>query len=140
MMIRALFLLLVWVLCLPLFGGGAVKVIANAANDRESISKQELKAIFLGEQIHWKDGSKIKIADNLDKEAADEFYRTFVGKKVSRVKKIWIKKMLRGKMNPPESFKDSSALLTYVSAGKYCIGFVTGETAPDGVKVLKVVD
>lgn len=119
---------------------GDIFIIANASNRVETISKSEIKEIFLGEKIHWKNGSKIKIADNLNKTAAEEFYRTYIGKTVSRIKKIWIKKMLRGKMSPPESFKDADELLTFVSSKKHCIGFVSGIKIPKGVKVLKVVD
>lgn len=117
-----------------------IQVIANASNQVDTISKSEIKQIFLGEKVNWKDGSKIKIADNLDKETAREFYSLYLGKEASRIKKIWIKKMLRGTMSPPESFKDIHELLAFISSKKQCIGFVANGKIPHGVKVLKVID
>ncbi len=88
----------------------------------------------------WKDGSKIKIVDNLDKKTAENFYSKYVGKKTARIKQIWIKKMLRGKMSPPESLKYNDDIVDYVSNKKHCIGFVSADKIPEGVKVLKVTE
>ncbi|MCP4146988.1 MAG: hypothetical protein GY757_04480 [bacterium] len=119
---------------------GDVYIISNSSTRINSISKKELKQIFLGEMNRWKDGSKIKIVDNLDKKTAENFYSKYVGKKTARIKQIWIKKMLRGKMSPPESLKYNDDIVDYVSNKKHCIGFVSGKKAPKGVKVLKVTE
>lgn len=138
---QSLVLIVLFLFTLPTFlSGGEVVVIANASNGVDTISKQDIKEIFLGEKILWKDGSKIKIADNLDKTTAKEFYSIYTGKESSRIKKIWIKKMLRGKMSPPESFKNIDELLDFVSNKKYCIGFISPTKLPNGIKILKVVE
>ncbi len=102
-----------------------VYVIANASNPLKNISKNELRAIFLGEQTIWKDGSKIKIVDNLNKKVAEEFYSVCLGKKAEQIKKIWINLMLLGKMRPPESFRDQDELIEYVGSVKEAIAFVS---------------
>ncbi len=133
-------IILISLLCSTPRLGADVYVITNSANQLQSISKTEIKKIFLGERIHWADGTKIKIADNLGKEISKEFYKTYIGKDSQRIKNIWIKKMLRGSMSPPEAFKNSDELLTFVSEKKSCIGFVANKKLPKGVKVLKVTD
>jgi ABC-type phosphate transport system substrate-binding protein len=102
-----------------------VYIIANASNPLKAISKNELKAIFLGEETFWKDGSKIKIVDNLNKKVAEEFYSGYLGRKAEQIKKVWINLMLLGKMRPPESFRDQDELIDYVSSIKEAIAFVS---------------
>ncbi|MCP4216115.1 MAG: hypothetical protein GY765_15805 [bacterium] len=119
---------------------GEVFVVTHHSHKGDSISKKELRLIFLGEKTRWEDGSRIKIAESLNKKTASRFYGTYVGKEVSRIKKIWIKKMLRGEMSPPESFKDQQELVEFIAGQKYCIGFVEGKKDLKGVKILKVKD
>ncbi len=136
---RVLILLMTGFLMGP-FLQGEIMVITSVSNRTDTISKEEVKAIFLGEKVSWKDGSRIKIADNLDKSAAREFYTLYVGKESSRIKRIWIKKMLRGKMSPPESFKNQEELVDFVANRKQSIGFISGGEVPAGVKALKVIE
>jgi len=102
-----------------------IYIITNASNPLKNITKDELRAIFLGEKTIWKGGEKIKLVDNLNKKVAEEFYSGCLGKKVEQIKKVWINQMVLGKMRPPESFKDQDELIEFVGSSKEAIAFVT---------------
>lgn len=137
---RIKIILLILVFLTPYVCEGKIIIIIHPSSPRETITKQEIRNIFLGEKYNWEDGSRIKIADNLDKHTAELFYAQFVGKEISYVKKNWIRKMLHGSMIPPESFGSNQELIDFVAAQKKAIGFVSEENVPTGVKELRIVN
>lgn len=115
-------------------------LITNAANPDSPVDNAQIKQIFLGQKTRWQDGSKIQLVDNLNKKAAKKFYKETTGRELSRIKKDWIAKMLQGKMNPPESFRDEDELIEYIARNKHAIGFVTNPQSHKKIKILQSFD
>ena len=115
-----------------------ILIVANKSVPAESLEKAELKDIFLGDTIKWKDKSKISIVVQKNGNAHSEFVKEITRKSASQFRNYWKKMVFTGKGSSPKSFDKSADLLAYVAATKGAIGYVAAETQPKGVKVIKI--
>jgi ABC-type phosphate transport system substrate-binding protein len=67
------------------------------------------------------------------------FYK-YLGKSSSRMKSIWLKRMLSGEGDPPQAFKSEEELLQKVMLTPGAVGFVATEKVNEQVKVLVVIE
>ena len=117
-----------------------VAVIANLSVPVDQIEKNELENFYTGDIRKWSDGEPVVVFDLKPKgEVKDTFYN-FLGKSTSRMKSIWMKNMLSGEGEPPESLKSEEELLKKVAATPGAIGFISQAKVTDEVKVLIVID
>ena len=80
-----------------------VAVIAHKSVSEDTLSKSQLMSFFECDVVKWSDGSLVVVVDLKARgEVRDTFYH-FLGKRPSRMKSIWLKKMLSGEGDPPES-------------------------------------
>jgi hypothetical protein len=87
----------------------------------------------------WPDGQVVAVFDLKSRgEVRKKFYK-FLGKSSSRMKSIWLKKMLSGEGEPPAAMESEEKLLEMVASTEGGIGFVSEEKVGDKVKVLLVI-
>ena len=116
-----------------------VAVIANKSVPLEEISESELLDIYSGDIRWWENGDPVVVFDLEQKtEVKSEFYN-FLGKSTSRMKSIWLKKMLSGEGEPPEALKSEEEMLKIVSETVGAIGFISRNRVLPEVKVLALV-
>ena len=116
-----------------------VAVIANKSVPLEEISESILLDIYSGDIRWWENGDPVVVFDLEQKtEVKTEFYN-FLGKSTSRMKSIWLKKMLSGEGEPPEALKSEEEMLKIVSETVGAIGFISRNRVLPEVKVLALV-
>lgn len=74
-----------------------VAVITNKSVKLDEISKTELLDCYTGDAIKWNDGQKVVVFDLKIKSEIKEIFYKYLGKSPSRMKSIWMKRMLSGK-------------------------------------------
>jgi len=117
-----------------------VAVIAHKSVPLDTIKKSELLNFFTGDVSFWSDGKPIIIFDLKSKgEMKDTFYH-FLGISSSRIKSIWMKRMLSGDADPPEFLKSEEDMLKKVAATAGAIGFVSQSKVSGEVKVLILIE
>jgi ABC-type phosphate transport system substrate-binding protein len=113
-----------------------VVVIANEDVPINTITKTELLDIYTLEIGLWDNGQDITIFDLKPKgEVKDTFYN-YLDKSTSRMKSIWMKKMLSRGDDPPESLKSEEIILKKVSSTTGAIGFISKSKVNEEVKIL----
>ena len=114
----------------------AVAVIAHPSVPVDALKKSELLDFYLFDIVKWPDQQPVVVLDLKPKgETRDAFYQ-FLGKRPSRMKSIWLKKVLSGEGDPPEAMPSEEDLVTKVASTKGAIGFARAANLNGQVKIL----
>lgn len=116
-------------------------VIVNKDVKNSTLTKSELKNIFLGRMSMWEGNVKIKpsyLKDGI--EGASAFYDGVVAMPPAKFKKIWVKLIFSGYGVEPKSTNSLEEIKKYVAAtsGAIAVIPVTKPEATDEFKILSV--
>ena len=113
-----------------------VAVIAHPSVPVDALKKSELLDFYLFDKVKWPDQQPVVVLDLKPKgETRDTFYQ-YLGKRPSRMKSIWLKKVLSGEGDPPEAMPSEADLVARVASTKGAIGFAGAANVNGRVKVL----
>jgi ABC-type phosphate transport system substrate-binding protein len=113
---------------------GEVVVICNKSVPADSLSKDEIKKIYLGKKTAWDNGQKINFVTLKAKEVHDLFLKEIINKTATQFKTYWKKMVFTGKGTIPKDFDTEANLIAYVAATEGAIGYISSGTKADGVK------
>ncbi|HJP29240.1 MAG TPA: hypothetical protein QGF95_01655 [Candidatus Latescibacteria bacterium] len=133
--------LILLALSLPCPVGAQVElvVIVHPSVKLDTLSKGELLDYYTGDTQCWPDGEAVVVKDLGEKgDVRDGFYR-FLGKRPSRMKSIWLRMMLSGEGEPPESLDSEESMLAAVARTPGALGFVGRTHVTDQVRVLMLI-
>jgi ABC-type phosphate transport system substrate-binding protein len=128
--------------CLALHAqeGVRYKVVVNASNPVQTISKEKLSQIFLKKITNWDDGEKIFPVDMLEESKVRlNFSSTIHERPISKIKAYWKKQIFTEKSVPPPQMMDEEDILTFVASDPGAIGYVSGSTRVQGHAVKVVI-
>lgn len=122
--------------------GADFKVIVNAGNPVDSITKSDLSKMFLKKTESWPSGQAIIPVDLApDSPVRESFSEDVHGRKVASVKSYWQRQIFSGKAVPPVEYKSEVNVITFVAGNPGAVGYVADKTQLDyRVKVLEVKD
>jgi ABC-type phosphate transport system substrate-binding protein len=124
-------------ICVQLPAFGQVAVIAHKAVPVDTINKSELLDFYTYDIKKWENNSPVVIIDLKPKSQAKTDFYKFLGKSISRMKSIWLKKMLSGEGDPPESVQSEDEVVQKVASTPGALGFARAEKVVTGkIKVL----
>lgn len=116
-----------------------VAVIANKNVPLDSLSKTQLRDFYSCEMKLWEKGLPVAVVDlKLPGEAKEAFYK-FLGMTASRMKSLWLKKMLMGEGGEPLAVKSEEEMLKKVASTAGALGFVSLSKVTAEVKTLLVI-
>ncbi|MCK6621739.1 MAG: hypothetical protein HUU32_05430 [Calditrichaceae bacterium] len=135
-------LLFTFLICLSLgdMAAAQVVVIAHPLVKQENISQAELLDFYSREIRLWDNGEPVVVFDLKPKSEVKETFYKYLGKSISRMKSIWMKKMLSGEGDPPEALETEEAVVKKVAATPGSVGFVSQSKVTEKVKVLIVIE
>lgn len=117
-----------------------IAVIANKSVPVNQLSKTQLLDIYSGEIRTWQNGSPIFVFDlTIENNIRDNFYK-LIGRSSSRMKSIWMKKLLSGEGDPPKEFNSQDELIKKIASTKGAIGFVAIDKVTNNVKIIKIIE
>jgi len=117
-----------------------VAVIAHPSVQVEDFDKALLFDIYKGDVRTWDDDTKIKVWDLSEcGEIRESFYK-FLGKRRSRMKSIWMRKLLTGEGEPPDEASSQEEMIEKIIATPGSIGYIDMELVDEQVKLLLVID
>jgi len=124
-----------WSLC----SFGQVAVIANKDVPADTITKSELIDMYTLEIGLWDSGRNIVVFDLKPKgEVKDTFYN-YLGKSTSRMKSIWMKKLLSSGDDPPPAIESESLMLEKIKKTSGAIGYISSAMVDEEVKILVTI-
>ncbi len=116
-----------------------VAVIANKNVPMDSLSKTQLLDYYSCELKQWSKGVPVAVVDlKLASETKEAFYR-FLGMTASRMKSLWLKKMLMGENAEPLAVKTEEEMLQKVASTSGALGFVSLSKLTPAVKTLLII-
>ncbi len=123
----------------PVFAGGVVVVAANSGVG--SLSKAQVKSIFLGKKKRLPDGTR---AVPVNQPEGSPLYSAFnekvLGKSDAKIKQYWSARMFSGKGNPPKVAKNDAEVIEHVTSQPGGIGYIDAASADERVKVVHQFD
>ncbi|MDJ0839850.1 MAG: substrate-binding domain-containing protein [Acidobacteriota bacterium] len=116
------------------------RIVVHPDNPGATITKKELKNIFLKRMAKWPHGEPIIPVDlSLDSSVRKAFTRDIHKRSTTSINAYWQKRLFSGKGVPPSTFREETAVLDYVKNNPGAIGYISGAGDAEGVKILKVI-
>lgn len=114
-----------------------VVVVVNNSMGTDSVSAEDITAIFLGKKSTWDSGEPVVFAIFDDAEAQSTFMKEYLQKNPSQFKNYWKKIVFTGKGRMPKYLKSESEVQEFVNAYPGGISFLPA-ASQKAVKVLNV--
>ncbi len=112
-----------------------VTVITHPSVSDKSISKSDLKKIYLGTKIKWGNKKKIHFVTLKSGDGHKSLLKAYINKTPSQFKNYWKKRVFTGKGKMPKSFKSDKEMIAYVAKTPGAIGYISTASAADAKKV-----
>lgn len=118
-----------------------IAVIVKAGWADSSLSKKQLKRIYLGRLTKWPSGSMVMPIDYKEGGAIREtFYSKVVKTNPRQLKAYWTKRVFAGKGAPPQVVANEHATKVWVVQNPGAVGYISKSLVDDTVKVVSIID
>lgn len=112
----------------------AVSVISHSDSTPVQISKQQLKAIYMGQKTQWSNGLSVKIfVLNNRNKTHQKFVQDLLGMYPYQFNRRWQKLAFSGFAVKPTEVNSYQEMLNIVASTPGSIGYVNKKTATQGV-------
>lgn len=138
-MIKGMLTILILLLAEVQTAPAQVAVIVHKKTPVDSLTQAELFDYFSCEVKTWSNKTPVVVFDLKPQSEIKEMFYEFLGKSASRMKSIWMKKMLMGEGDPPQALLSEEEVLKKVAATPGAIGFVSKARVHDGVKIVLMI-
>ena len=113
-------------------------IITNKSVSDPNITKDDIKKIFLGKKIKWKDKTKVHFVLSKDKDLHEAFLKTYIKRNPKQFKAYWKNMVFTGKGKTPKSFDTTEELIEYVANTEGAIGYIDSGTTAVNVNTVPV--
>eukprot|EP00767_Chilomastix_cuspidata_P007817 gnl/Chilomastix_cuspidata/8673.p2 GENE.gnl/Chilomastix_cuspidata/8673~~gnl/Chilomastix_cuspidata/8673.p2 ORF type:complete len:142 (+),score=6.68 gnl/Chilomastix_cuspidata/8673:61-486(+) len=114
-----------------------ILVVVNKGVPESSLSKDELKRIYLGKMSRWNNGDKVNFC-LIKTDLLEDFTNQYLGYTAVNYFKYWKKLVFTGKGSMPPFYDKDENVVNFVANTKGAIGFVPSDSNTDSVKVINV--
>ncbi len=122
-----------------LFADSQDIIIIGNKSAADSITKGEIKEIFLGHKTRWENNENLSFVLFRDEKLYEAFLREYIGKTLSQYSSYWKMQVFNGTGRMPIFFKDKSDIMAFISETKGAISFVSsGNISEKNVKIIRV--
>jgi ABC-type phosphate transport system substrate-binding protein len=115
-------------------------IIAHKAVPADTLTQAQLLDYYTGDVKSWTDKIPVIVLDlKVQSETKDSFYK-LLGLTPSRMKSIWLKKLLLGEGEAPEALKSEEEVVKKVASTPGAIGYVNQSKANGEIKIIRIVE
>lgn len=115
-----------------------VVVIVNNNVPVDSLPREDIKKIFLGQKKMWKNNNEIHfVVQKNSSEVHHRFLEEYVGRTAFQYQNYWRKQLFTGRGKTPRSL-DNDKIIEFVLKNNGSISYVSSEANIDGVKKIIV--
>lgn len=127
----------IMVLCFSFgFAMADVVIIVNKNLPETSITKTDVKRIFLGRKQKWTNESPIRPVMLKGGPVHEKFLSDYIEKTLQAFSIFWKREIVSGTGLPPISFDSEAEVIHYVSTTNGAIGYISSDTPSTGVKII----
>jgi len=117
-----------------------VIIIANRNVPENTLSRKEIKEIFLGKRVQWGDHSRIHAATLRDAGIHKMFLKQYLEKSRAKWKRYWKRMIFTGRGMPPVSLGAEAEMLAYIAETESAVGYVlSGEIRDESEASVKII-
>lgn len=120
-------------------GSAQVAVIAHKSVPMTQIDRSALLDFYTFDVKEWSSGEPVVIKDLKPKTEVKSAFYDYLGKSTSRMKSIWLKMMLSGEGDPPETIQSEDEMVKKVASTRGALGFVSADKVNNDVKILLTI-
>ncbi|MEM6783999.1 MAG: hypothetical protein AAF624_09745 [Bacteroidota bacterium] len=122
-------------------GSRSVAVVVHPDVPEISLDRSDLLDLYLGDVRFWDDGTRVVLFDQRRTTDVKESFYDYLGRSISRMKSLWLRRRLAGEGDPPEALASDDAVLTQVAETPGAIGFVRADRARglEGIRVVRLL-
>ena len=120
----------------PSHSSKEVIFIVNSSVQIETISKDVIQQIFIGDKIAWSDTQDIELCILTKSDPLKLFLKTYIDMNSTKFKRHWKKILFTGMGTYPKFFDNEAELIQYVSKTDGAIGFIGALPEEVDVKVI----
>ncbi len=115
------------------------RLVVNAGNPATSVTRSEAGRMFLKKVVSWPNGWTVTAVDQERGSAVRPVFRRDIHQKdADAIAAHWQTAVFSGRDVPPPIARSDAEVLAFVRANPGAIGYVSGTSAVEGVKVLTV--
>jgi ABC-type phosphate transport system substrate-binding protein len=115
-----------------------VLLIANSSVKETTLTRKDIKDIFLGKKKYWKDSSKITVATLKPGNVNSDFVTSYLSISPKQYASHLEKGVFTTPGQPPKQFTSSRKRAKYVETTAGAIGYIDSKTKAENVVVLNV--
>ena len=120
---------------------GDIFIVSNSSVSNTTLTKAEVKAIFLGKQRRWDDNQEIELVLLKNPKVYNAFVRKYTNRTSSQFRNWWRERLFTGQGRMPQSFKSEKKMIEYIAKTDGAIGFMASKLPTDSyLKVIQVTD
>ncbi|MCP4353829.1 MAG: hypothetical protein GY795_50930 [Desulfobacterales bacterium] len=108
-------------------GFADIIIIANKNVPENTLTRKEIKEIFLGKRVQWSDHSKIHVITLKDAGIHKTFLKQYLNKSRSKWKSYWKRMVFTGRGIPPKTIISEAEAIAYVAETKGAVGYISSE-------------
>lgn len=115
-----------------------VVIITNKDVKMSTLTRGDVRQIFLGKIINWANGGKIVFVVQHGTDASEYFLRSYLRKNAYDYNVFWKKQVFTGKGKAPRSFSSDEEVIQFVSEIPGAIGYVSSDADTEKVSIVTV--
>ncbi len=113
-------------------------LIVNNSVRETTISKEDVKLVFLGKKKKWVNGDRIRVSALKRGPIHEAFLNEYVDKTPSKFSSFWKIAIVSGTALPPKFFESEDEIVDYVKKESGAVGYISSDTPHEGVKALPI--
>ena len=117
---------------------GDIVFITHKGNPETSLSKNEIRDIFLGDKTKWDNNDKIRFVILRKGDTHTLFLKEYVHKTENNYVRYWKRMIVTGKGKMPKLLSDEDSVISYVAATEGAIGYVSESVIDNSVQKIKI--
>ena len=138
--IRSLLACAVLTLAVSTPASAELVVVVSARSAAQTLSADQVAAIFLGQAGRLPDGAEVMALDQrVGSNERNQFYQQVAGKTPALLKAHWSKMLFTGRGQPPREVPDSSAVRRMVADNPALIGYIDRSALDGSVRPVLVL-
>lgn len=116
------------------------RIIVHPDVSGTHVPREDLAAIFLGDEETWADGQRVAPVDqSLRSPVRAAFTEEVLGEQMEGIQSLWTRRIAQG-VTPPRVKGSDQDIIDYVGKTKGAIGYVSTDVAlPSTVRILSVL-
>ena len=123
--------------CSTFSGADALYVFVKNDSQIDSLSKNEIRRIYLGKAVRLSSGINLTPLDHIeDSKDFDAFYSQIIQKQKSQLASYWSRQIFSGKGRPPKQYYEDGVALQLAKSGRDYIAY---SSSAEQAKQFKIV-